>query len=40
MMRILTLLLFVIGVLSVPVLADDSGQTSKRLDVTIRVEMG
>lgn len=40
MMRILALLLFVTAVLSVPVLADDSAQTSQRLDVTIRVQMG
>ena len=40
MMRILALLLFVTILLSERVLADDSGQTSQRLDVTIRVEMG
>jgi predicted peptidase len=40
MLRILTLLLFVTAVPPGPVMADDSGQTSQRLDVTIRVEMG
>jgi predicted peptidase len=40
MMRILALLFFVTALLSVPVLADDSGQTSQQLDVTIRVQMG
>jgi len=40
MMRIPGLLLFVTAVLSAPVLADDTGQTARRLDVTIRVEMG
>ena len=40
MMRILALLLFVTAVISIPVLAEDSGQTAQRLDVTIRVEMG
>jgi len=39
-MRIPGLLLFVTAVLSAPVLADDTGQTARRLDVTIRVEMG
>lgn len=40
MMRILALLLFVTAVISIPVRADESGQTAQRLDVTIRVEMG
>ena len=40
MMRILALLLLVTILLSQRILADDSGQTSQRLDVTIRVEMG
>ena len=40
MMRILALLLFVTAVPSVRVLADDSRQTSQRLNATIKVEMG
>lgn len=38
-MRIPALFLFVMTILSSPVLADDSGQTPKRLDVQVRVEM-
>ncbi|HRA89435.1 MAG TPA: alpha/beta hydrolase-fold protein [Planctomycetaceae bacterium] len=40
MMRILALLLSVTAVLSLPASADDSGQSAKRLDVQVRVEMG
>ena len=40
MMRNLALLLFMTSVLAAPAFADDTGQTSQQLDVTIRVEMG
>ena len=40
MNRIFTPLLFLSVVFAAPALADDSGQTSQRLDVTIKVEMG